>query len=407
MRESNLALDCSRAPAALKWFAAGALILLLPLLLNVLVRGNTWRSLLPVGRDLALRPWIERELGQLHSQDPLGHDGQLYFAIARDPLGVRGVPELLARSDDHPPSYRYRRILFPLLSGAFGLAPAELTLLAMVFWVLIGGGVAAVGVADLCHQCRVSRFTALVAIINLGIVVGAKILSPEPLALGLAYGGLALWLRERRKLAVFLLAASALTKETTLLIPWALALGLVLRGDRTRALLVALLVTAPIASWALWLEHVLPGNTASLEEISLPFVGLFHAAAAWFNVDLNTTAADALFGLIGLLGLGVSIMVAVRCRDPFVRAHVASWTLLALVLSARVWGRSPNALRALAPLWTFTVIGVGILRAKNRWSQVAQGPEDREPAHACPTAAAGTSGQSGDAPRRADPISGQ
>ena len=82
--------------------------------------GGNWAYLIRVGEQANLRPHITAELGEIKATDELGHGGQMCSVIARDPWDRRGTSELIRHID---PQYRYRRIVYPLLSGGFGLLP--------------------------------------------------------------------------------------------------------------------------------------------------------------------------------------------------------------------------------------------------------------------------------------------
>ncbi len=83
--------------------------------LQVQALGGDWTGLVNTGRQSALRPLIEAELGPVSTVEQAGHDGQFSYLIAVDPLGRGEAPQLF----DHG-AYRYRRILLPALAGGFG-----------------------------------------------------------------------------------------------------------------------------------------------------------------------------------------------------------------------------------------------------------------------------------------------
>src|SRR5687767_10737804 len=77
-------LDCSRPSPWFFWFVVGAGFALMAM--NGQGAENLG-SLLRVGTDNPAFARIESELGPIVSPDPMGHDGQLYYMIARDPFG--------------------------------------------------------------------------------------------------------------------------------------------------------------------------------------------------------------------------------------------------------------------------------------------------------------------------------
>src|SRR5690242_11704708 len=111
IRKSRLSL--------LGWFLAGCGLVLALQTFFVRQHGGDWAVLLHVGADKPHRAFIEEELGPIVCPDALGHDGQVNYLIARNPF-YRHDSRAIVNEYDAPP-YRYRRILYPLLAGGFGL----------------------------------------------------------------------------------------------------------------------------------------------------------------------------------------------------------------------------------------------------------------------------------------------
>jgi hypothetical protein len=140
------ALDCSRLGTALFWGVIGAALALA----SYVVQGApNAASLLRVGSTNPLRQQIERELGPITSPDAIGHDGQLYYLIARDPFASGGTVAALASFDVNPPRYRYRRILFPLVAGGLGRFSPRTTLFGMIILAIVGMSLTALATADI------------------------------------------------------------------------------------------------------------------------------------------------------------------------------------------------------------------------------------------------------------------
>src|SRR5215207_292603 len=107
------ALDCSRPGTACFWCALGVLFALIAMVGQGM---PTWASLLRVGSGNPALKTITDELGPIMLPDRTGHDGQIYYLIARDPFARGATVSTLSTFDTNPPRYRYRRILFPLLA---------------------------------------------------------------------------------------------------------------------------------------------------------------------------------------------------------------------------------------------------------------------------------------------------
>lgn len=354
------------APRTLpSWFIIGTLVVLAAQAVTVWVHGGNWTYLLRVGPETPLRARIELELGDVGQPSPVLHDGQIYYVIARDPLGRHGVPGLL--SDE--PQYRYRRILYPVLAGGVGLFDPRVTLWGLILWAAIGAGLVTVAMVDLCQTWRLPRWTALLALANPGLLLSAFVLSPDALALGLALAGMALWVRDRHTPAIVLLALAALTRETYILISVGLAAWSCHEKQTRAALAGAVLPLVPVLAWSIWLAHALPAGSIAARNFTLPFTGIVKALPVWFTPAAGTNAGDIVLGLLGLGLLAGSIILIFLCRNRLLVWHLALWIALGLAASFYVWGRANNALRVLAPLWVFAALSLGVYLSHRRTLQ--------------------------------------
>ena len=172
------------------WFLIGVVVALLLQWLQVRAVGGDWTGLVNTGRQSALRPLIEAELGPVSTVEQAGHDGQFSYLIAVDPLGRGEAPNLF----DHG-AYRYRRILLPALAGGFGLWDGEGALAGLIVWSAIGMGLATAAVADLGASFGTRPWVVAGVLANPGVWLSVQLLTPDVLALGLALTGVALWSR--------------------------------------------------------------------------------------------------------------------------------------------------------------------------------------------------------------------
>jgi hypothetical protein len=318
--------------------------------------GGKWSWLLHVSPSHPLRPRIESELGPVAVEH--GHDGQFFYAIARDPLGRRGTPELLRQ--DYP-WYRYRRILYPLLAGGFGFFGPKATLYGLVVWSWIGSAFMGAAIADLCCQWRLDRWTLVLSLFNLGVFESAGLLTSDVLAIGLALTGLTLWIRRCELTSIIFLALAALTRETFLLFAWSIALVAWQESGRGRALAVAILPALPVLAWSAMTWMLLPETASAIHNLSFPLQGIVASAPGWWTSQdsIGQTAAAA-FG-IGMITAALAL--APICRNTYLSWGMLIWALLGMLSSQWVWMFPVNAIRAMAPLWTFLVLTIGMLRS--------------------------------------------
>jgi hypothetical protein len=137
----------------------------------------------------------------------LGYDGQFAYYIARDPVGAR--PYLGAN-----PSYRYQRIIYPMLArllalGQPGLIPWTLVLINIVS---ISWGTELLG--RMLESHGLSAWLALLLTFWLGQVFALRADLNEPLSYFFAIVALQWYDRRWNLPSALAIAASLLTKET-------------------------------------------------------------------------------------------------------------------------------------------------------------------------------------------------
>lgn len=349
-------LDCAKPAAGAFWFGLGTILALVVMSAYGL---RTPGSLLHAGSNNPLLHEMEQDLGPLTTGDPTGHDGQLYYLIARDPLARGKTPAALAAFDNNGPQYRYRRILFPLLAGAFGRASGRATLYAMIAWLAIAMGLASVAVADIGFQLGVQGEVPLLAVVNAGALASLLFLTPDTLALALTLAGIALTLRSRTTPAVALFAMAALAKEVYVLVPAALAVwSWRSRGERLTALKLAIAPCLPIALWSVWVYlTVVPDVATAAGNLGAPFVGVVQAMPYWLTQEPNRVE-QWLAGFMAVTIL-LSLLALAIGRNGALRAVVAAWLALACFATVQVWGKPNNAARVFVILWPLSVLLVG------------------------------------------------
>ena len=349
-RAQGSALDCSRLRPCVFWFSIGLLLGL------AAMRGQgapTWASLLRVGSSNPFIGQIERELGPVHPPDPVGHDGQLFFLIARDPVNAFGTAQRLAAFDNNPPRYRYRRILYPLLAGGFGQFNGRVTLAGMILLTAVGLGLTAVAIADLAHSLNLSGGVVFAGILNLGALISAMLLTADALALGLALGGLALVCRSRTGWAVTAFALAALTKEVYAIIPVSIGAFYFRERFLRRGLIVALVPLLPLLIWTAWVWMKIPDAPATATNLGIPFRGIIESLPSWrerYPGDLPQMAAAMFLACVFIMAPALVVLG----RNRLLRSTVVAWLLVACVSTPLVWRLPTNAARAFAILWPLT-----------------------------------------------------
>jgi hypothetical protein len=263
-------------------------------------------------REIYIDPGYRPPANQNRAAAGQGYDGQFAYYIALDPTHARYY------LDD--PSYRYSRILYPMLARALALGERSAIpwTLLLINLLSIGGGTW--GLASWLRRRNTSPWWALIYGLWPGMLISLQRDLTEPLSYGLVIGGLLLldgrksW---RIPTAGIIFALAGLARQTTLIFPVILALGLLfgmdLRGReaapstsgyrlRSALVLACISLTPYVAYWIflhVWLGTVSNGGNLT----GVPFAGLIHTPyrATRQGVDLVFIVVPALAAIVCLL----------------------------------------------------------------------------------------------------------
>ncbi|NNC93903.1 MAG: hypothetical protein HKN80_15575 [Acidimicrobiia bacterium] len=345
--------DTTTAARPLGWFiisTAGALVVALAIASGV--GGVT--GLLAVGEDFPIRPYIENDFPDVHLAAGVGHDGQQYYGIARDPFGRGEVPNLLDN-----PSYRYLFILYPALAGGLGTFSPGVTVAAMLALSVIGFGLAGASALTLNHQLGGRTTIAHLAAANAGLFLAVRFLTPDPLALGLAMLGVTLAVGGKDRAAAAALGLAVLTKAPFVLFP--LALGAwVWPIERRRAWWLTIVPAIPATLWVAYVFIRFGPSTSG--NLAAPFVGLVRATAKWSEVS----SGEMIMALFGAALLVAGAVLAIVSRDRLLRILLVTWVALGAISSDLIWVFGNNVLRVLAPLWAIAAVAAAVYFSSNR-----------------------------------------
>jgi len=277
--------------------------------------------------------------------DAIGHDGQQFYAIARQPMHLEEVAPDVDR-----PHYRLQRIAFPVLvwmlyppGGGTGLVVATV----MIGAVALAAGAFATG--RLSVQLGGPRWMALVFCLLPGAYTTLRISTADTLALAAAIGAIVLSLAGRHRWAVASAVLAVLAKESM----WLIVAGHALwRRDRAGAALAGIPALAG-GAWWLTLRVLVKDSSEGVTEFVLPFVGIADSLELWLRGEHLIAATSVTLAF----GLGVLALVRVGLSHPL------GWAILIQLmflpwLNINVLGLSFNGSRMTMPLLVLGLVTV-------------------------------------------------
>lgn len=306
----------------------------------------------------------------------IGYDGQQAYAIALDPYNAS------AKLDR--PSYRYMRIIYPLLAHVFALGRHNLIPWSLLIVNLFAAAVTAGLLADRVLARGGRSWVALAVVFSFNYLAGVRLDLNEPLAYCLALTGLWIYERGNLAMAVTSFALAGLTKEVALAFPLALVAWEALNRRWPAALTILIGSLAPYLIWAgvvtAW-QGVSPFSYQLARPIPIPFAGIVYLegleslvmvlmwsvgpaiiagiAALWqiLKTPLSKSGKDA---LLVLANVGVvATLPAMTWVDPLAVLRLGVGSMIAIVL----WLATvrPRALYYAAGLWSPSLLMTFIL----------------------------------------------
>lgn len=283
-----------RSSDVARWATIGTVLLALFVLADVQRLGGSPLGLVqPAAGGPAAAAFTE-DFPEIELPEGMGLDGQLTYAIARDPLPVDAPADDLDR-----PRYRLQRPLLPYLAGLIHPG-GGMGLVWVLFGISLAGAAAgAWATGQLSVRWGGPAWLAAVFPLLPGSFMAARVTTADVLGVGLALLAVALAARHRMTGAVMIGVLAVLAKEPTILIfaGWALA-------QRTRRDAALLVVPGAVAgAWMVALRLLIPGTESLNGDIGLPLVGLVGAATDIWSEGrelwglASTVAALVLAGL--------------------------------------------------------------------------------------------------------------
>ena len=287
-----------------RWAAVGTIVLALLVLFDLQRLGGSPLGLVQPATGGPAAAAFTEDFPDVELPDGVGLDGQLTYAIARDPFPIDASAGNLDR-----PRYRLQRPLLPYLAGTLHPGGGIGLVWALLAVGLAGAFAGAWATGRLSTGWGGPAWPAALFPLIPGSFMALRVTTSDVLGVGLALLAVALAARHRTVAAVAVGVLAVLAKEPTLLIlvGWALA-------HRTRRDAAIAVVPAAVgAAWMVVLRLAIPGAEGLNGDIGLPFVGLVGAANdMWVH-------GEELWGLVGTalaLGLGALALWRGRLGHP-------------------------------------------------------------------------------------------
>lgn len=270
-----------------------------------------------------------------------GHDGQQFYAIARDPFHLTRTARYL-----DPPVRRYRRILFPLVARLLSPINGNPLVIALAITSIIG---VLVGSLALTKFPGAPWWLPLTIPLSPGIMVALYMSLSDALSTGLVLAAFACAFRRRWWATGIVLAFAVLTRETNLVA----VLCLVCWPNvdwRSRAKVFLPPIIA-FGAWSVVVTKALGSSTATAApgEFALPLTGWLHGVS---GIDLVLPAALTLILILAAVLPGLIVPVRtflvataamMLCLGPVINfSWVDSTRVLAPALPIAVWALTRN-----------------------------------------------------------------
>lgn len=308
-------------------------------------------------------------------QGELGYDGQQFLTIALDP-GLQNDGSIAAL--DHP-SYRYRRILYPLLGYLLGFGNPELIPWALVLINILAiavctgltalyfqyqkqktiGALAVLAIPGVWMVLFLSTADLLASVFSLGAVVCQTIFPPHQ--------------NKKWWLMPTLLALALLTRETTLII-W-LAIALTLGQNRQWRLMGSLLLS--LIPLTLWLGYIrwrqLPGGSGT-GNFGWPLVGIGEKFQSLIQAGLTgNNLYEAFLWFLLLFTLALLVWLTLPQRRGNITLTYGGWLYggLLLVASFYILNYYLNYSRVFLDVFLLTILAMAPTSKLIRWPYVA------------------------------------
>ena len=279
--------------------------------------------------------------------EEFGYDGQFFLYIAQDPLAQKG-----AWANIDSPSYRYQRILFPVLM--YGLTGGDRNILpgATVIFNLACLLASVIVLLVWLRELGISSLWAVLMFCNYGLIYPAFAGLSEPLAnLFLLYSLYCIW-DEKPGRAAWAMSLMVLTKEYYVILPAAAFLWALFSKQKTRLAYLTPLLVGGLWQAAVYWRFGIWSFEQSSGNFFWPLAGLFE--------HLTTTPylSHTVFCIAVLVLLAVTIWQWFRGPRSEELVLLSLFLLLPLMAGPAIWASENGFMRVFSPAYLVYVLVV-------------------------------------------------
>lgn len=258
-----------------------------------------------IGSVLPLSPFLIPDQTFIF-QDELGYDGQQFLSLALDPF-LHDLDTL--ESLDHP-AYRYRRILYPLLSYLLGFGNTQIIPYVMVainaiailliIWVT--------GLYFKSYSIKVNQALFVLAIPGVWIVLS---LSTSDLLASLFFVSAFYFYQNNKPIYMSLMVSlGCLTRETLLLLWISLVFSAILQRKHLYFKYLGMAIIAPLA-WNFYVIFLGLNGASGTGNFGSPFFGIIQKILSLFTEKFSPkTLFEAYLFILVILAFALALMLA-------------------------------------------------------------------------------------------------
>ncbi|MDJ0729561.1 MAG: hypothetical protein QNJ33_06160 [Crocosphaera sp.] len=263
-----------------------------------------------IGSILPLSPFLVPE-NTLIYQGEIGYDGQQFLSLAFDPF-LNNAETI--NSLDHP-IYRYRRILYPLVSYVLGLGNPGL-----IPYVMVGINAVSiiliVAITNLYFKFdNVSKFQSLFTLCIPGVWMVLSLGTADLFSSVFLIASFYCYRYENYKLTALFISLGCLTRETLLIMWFALFLASLIQ-KRFKQIPYLLYGLIPPILWTVYIGFLdLPGKVRVKDNFGLPFMGIINKFINILTGGLNgRNLFEAYMFIILLLSFATIFILYIKHR---------------------------------------------------------------------------------------------